>query len=132
MSEILSQSRRKQRGFKPNFLVNLMYKDRLLNFGGFSFSFKGGIWLLGALAWSLGLLDRIIFTLSDGHIVTQEVLQLILLTAVLVSWFYLKPSSRLSGKFPTEIDEIINLESRKEIVDSSLNNNPTPQQIIEP
>jgi hypothetical protein len=92
-----------------------MYRDRLLNFGGFSFSFKSGIWLLGALAWSLGLLDRIISTFSDGHIVAKEVLQLILLTAVLISWFYLKPSSRLSGKFPTEIDEIINLESQDKI-----------------
>lgn len=87
-----------------------MYRDRLLNFGGFSFSFKGGIWLLGALAWSVGLFDRIISILSDRHIVTQEILQLILLTTVLVSWFYLKPSSRLSGDFSTQIDEIINLE----------------------
>ncbi|PSF36248.1 hypothetical protein C7H19_13655 [Aphanothece hegewaldii CCALA 016] len=92
-----------------------MYKDKLLNFGGFSFSFKGGLWLLGALAWSVGLVDRIISILLDGHIVSQEILQLIIITAVLVSWFYLKPSSRLSGDFSTGIDEIINLESRNNL-----------------
>lgn len=97
-----------------------MYRDRLLNLGGFSFSFKGALWTLGAIAWTVGLFDRLISIFVDGHIVTQEIFQLLIITAVLISWFYLKPSSRLKGNFSTGIDEIINLEAKNNIQPSPI------------
>lgn len=92
-----------------------MYKDRLLNLGGLSFSFKGVIWSLCALALSVGLLDRIIAIFQDGHLIASKLLQLLVITAILISWFSLKPSSRLNGNFATGIDEIINLEAKNNL-----------------
>jgi hypothetical protein len=85
-----------------------MYKDRLFKIGCLSFSFKGGIWFSSTLAWSAGLLDRLLSTLSDGRIVTGEILQLAIVTAVLVSWFYLKPASQPRGDLFRGIDEMLN------------------------
>ncbi|GFE70167.1 hypothetical protein [Chroococcus sp. FPU101] len=55
-------------------------------------------------------MDRLISIFIDGHLIAPEILQLLVITAVLISWFYLKPSSRINGNFATGIDEIINLE----------------------
>ncbi len=89
-----------------------MYKEplKLINF---PLSLKGGIWLLGAIAWFFGLVDRAVAAFADGQLSFQDGIQLGTVIVFFLGWFYLKPKSNVGSKFLARTNYVQTLSELK-------------------
>lgn len=90
-----------------------MDKGRPLKLINFPLTFKGGIWLLGAIVCFLGIVDRAVAAFSDGQLSLQDGIQLGAVILFFFSWFYLKPASNVDSKFLARTNHIQTLNELK-------------------
>lgn len=90
-----------------------MYKERSLKLVSFPLTFKGGIWLLGAIAWFFGIVDRAVAVFSDGQLSWQDGIQLGAVILFFLSWFYLKPAANVGSRFLARTNYVQTLNELK-------------------
>lgn len=90
-----------------------MYKDQSLKLLTFPLTLKGGIWLLGAIVWFFGIVDRAIAAFADGHLSLQDGIQLGTVIVFFLGWFYLKPRSNVDSRFLARTNYVQTLNELK-------------------
>jgi hypothetical protein len=90
-----------------------MYKEQSLKWIKFPLTFKGGIWLLEAIAWLIGIVDRAIAAFADGQLSLQDGFQLGTVIVFFLGWFYLKPKSKVGSRFLARTNYVQTLSELK-------------------
>ena len=70
----------------------LMQRPRFLG------NLKQGIWLLGLAFGVFGIVDRSIASFSDGLLSAFDLMQLLIVAALFISWLFLKPNQQLEAR----------------------------------
>jgi hypothetical protein len=76
-----------------------MDKDQPLKSVNFPLTLKAIIWLMGAIAWFFGIVDRAFAAFADGHLSLQDEIQLFIVIFFFLIWFYLKPKFKIDSQF---------------------------------